>query len=95
MTEWKQERPSWCPHTNCIFGRRAMDDICGGELPVPIPHDGVDNTHRLCMNGLADDGGVFDLRVNSTDLDWLRWILDALDGKRTSWLSERSKVYNG
>ena len=39
----------------------------------------------------ADNGGVFDLHVNKTDLDWFRWIFDALDGKKTSWLSMRKE----
>ena len=80
---WKQERPSWCPHADCQFRRRAMDSICGGELAEPEPHDGDMNTHRLCL--VADS--VIDLQVNASDCDWLRWILDALDGKATSWLS--------
>ena len=83
---WKQERPSWCPHTDCIFLRRAMDHLCGGQLPKPEPHDGDVNTQRICINaGLP----VFDLQVNHSDLDWLRWIFDALDGKATSSLSKR------
>ncbi|KKN31810.1 hypothetical protein LCGC14_0820000, partial [marine sediment metagenome] len=89
--QWTQERPRWCPHTDCVFQRRAMDAMCGGELPESTEHDGGENTHRFCLNGAADDGGVFDLQVNATDLDWLRWIFDALDGKRTSWLSGRAE----
>lgn len=86
---WLQERPAWCPHTDCIFRRRAQDAICGGELPVPADHDGTPNTHRVCLNGAAENGGVMDLQVNATDLDWFRWIFDALDGQRSSWLSRR------
>lgn len=89
---YKQERPSWCPHHNCIFKRRVMDGACGGQLPLPEPHGADFNTHRFCINkdleaGIAE---VFDLQVNETDLDWFRWIFDALDGKRTSWLSRRA-----
>ena len=87
---WKQERPSWCPHTDCIFQRRVMDDLCGGRLPAPEPHDGDQNTHRFCLNGADKDGGVFDLRVNRSDLEWLRWVFDALDGRSTSWFSRRA-----
>lgn len=90
VERWAQERPAWCPHTDCIFRRRVMDSICGGELPEPAPHDADFNTRRMCLNGAADDGGVFDLQVNRTDLEWLRWIFDALDEKRTSWLSRRA-----
>jgi len=79
-TEWKQKRPGWCPHSDCLFRRRVMDNLCGGELPAPVEHDGAKNTHRLCIV----TEGVFDLQVNATDMDWLRWVLDALDGKKTS-----------
>jgi len=81
---WKQERPMWCPHQDCVFCRRSQDALCGGRLPKPEPHEGDENTHRLCVNTV---GEVFDLQVNKTDLGYFRWILDALDGKKTSWLS--------
>ncbi len=84
-TKWEQERPSWCAHEDCLFLRRAMDNMCGGELPTPQEHDGGMNTHRFCIN--ADP--LFDLMVNDNDLSWFRWIFDALDGKTTSWLSDR------
>ncbi|KKL46362.1 hypothetical protein LCGC14_2346290, partial [marine sediment metagenome] len=64
--------------------RRSQDALCGGRLPKPEPHEGDENTHRLCVNTV---GEVFDLQVNKTDLGYFRWILDALDGKKTSWLS--------
>ena len=86
IMEWKQERPSWCPNQDCIFKRRVQDAFCGGELPEPTPHDGDLNTHRLCWYG---GEGPDSYMVNKSDLGWLRWILDALDGKNTSWLSER------
>jgi len=81
---WKQERPGWCPHQDCIFSRRSQDALCGGRLPKPEPHDGDENTHRLCIK----TGEVFDLQVNKTDCDGIRFILDALDGKKTSWRSK-------
>lgn len=61
--------------------------MCCGDLPGPVPHGDDENVYRFCLNGVADDGGVFDLMVNDTDLGWFRWIFDALDGKETSWLS--------
>ena len=82
---FKQERPSWCGHLDCRFRRRVMDHLCGGELPSPEPHDGDLNIFRICI--LTDT--VFDLQVNASDLDWFRWVFDALDGKKTSWLSSR------
>ena len=94
MGKWKQEQPTWCPHKDCRFKRRAMDKLCGGELPEPEEHDGGVNTHRFCINAgcinkTVKCDGIFDLQVNSTDLQWFRWIFDALDGKKTSWLSKR------
>lgn len=85
--EWKQTRPEWCPHKDCQFKRRAMDSLCGGKLPDPVKHDTALNTHRVCIKDSALAGDVFDLQVNSTDLEWFRWIFDALDKKRTGWLS--------
>ncbi len=84
-TTYLQDRPRWCPHQDCIFQRRVLDSICGGELPNPVEHDGDKNTHRVCIN--ADS--VFDLQVNKTDLGWFRWVFDALDGQRSSWLSKQ------
>ena len=84
MTTYKQERPAWCPHNECQFKRRAMDNACVGHLQTPTEHDGGFNHYRLCLNGVADNGGVFDLQVNNTDLWWLRWLFDALDGKNTA-----------
>ena len=83
VTKWHQERPAWCPHQDCVFSRRSQDALCGGRLPKPEPHEGDENTHRLCIK----TGEVFDLQVNKADLGYFRWILDALDGKKTSWLS--------
>ena len=61
-----------------------MDDMCGGHLPTPVEHDGDFNHHRFCLNGVADNGGVFDLQVNNSDLWWFRWLFDALDGKNSA-----------
>lgn len=84
--QFKQEKPSWCQHSSCIFLRRVQDNLCGGELPAPKPHDGDLNTHRICIK---TEGvfGLFSLQVNVSDLDWFRWVFDAIDGKKTSWLS--------
>ena len=95
MQEWKQERPEWCPHVNtCAFLRRAMDSLCGGALPVPESHNNDYNTHRFCQRD-GDDGNVYDWQVNATDLEWFRWIFDALDGKSTSWRSEGAARQEG
>ena len=85
--EWKQERPSWCRYSDCKFKRRCQDALCCGELPEPEPHEGDFNYYRICINVEGDRAGV-DYCVNNTDINYLRWILDALDGKKTSWLSK-------
>ncbi len=88
MTEWKQERPTWCLHQDCQFLRRAMDGMCGGKLEIPMEHEGGFNTHRFCIR--CTDNSLQDYQVNDNDLQWFRWIFDALDGKKTSWLSKRA-----
>lgn len=85
--EWKQERPSWCPYSDCIFKRRVQDAFCGGNLPEPSPHNGDFNHYRICFSGFEDGLGE-EYQVNNTDLEYLRWVFDALDGKKTSWLSK-------
>ena len=62
-----------------------MDDICGGELPEPMRHEGALNFFRVCLQ--KDD-----YQMNPTDLGWLRWIFDALDGENTSWLSRTRRA---
>lgn len=65
-----------------------MDSACVGELPKPADHGkakGV-NTHRLCMTD--GESPVVDWQIAEHDCDWLRWMLDAVDGKATSWLSQ-------
>ncbi len=86
MTEWKQERPMWCHHSDCIFKRRCQDAFCCGELPKPDPHHDDFNYYRICVSGFEDGIGQ-DYLVNNTDLEYMRWIFDALDGKTTSWIS--------
>lgn len=66
--EWRQERPSWCPHVECRFAVRSQDSICIGELPTPAPHDGDVNTHRMCQRGAQDDGlWLHQLELNRSD----------------------------
>ena len=93
-TVYRQERPAWCPHQDCLFRRRVTDAACGGELPRPEAHDGDMNTHRLCIRPGHAEGSpeVVDLQVNKPDLEWLRWLFDGLDGKCTSWLSQRKQT---
>lgn len=65
-----------------------MDSACAGNLPEPVPHGGDVNTYRICIREILPDNEVCDIQANDGDLDWLRWLFDALDGKRTSWLSK-------
>ena len=88
MTEWKQERPTWCKHNDCVFARRTMDSACAGNLPKPVPHAGDMNIYRICIREILPNNEICDIQMNKTDLGWLRWLFDALDGKKTSWLSE-------
>jgi len=67
----RQERPLWCPHSDCLFKRRAVDHLCVGKLPHPEPHDGDFNTHRLCINAEP----IFDLQINNADAGWFRYVL--------------------
>lgn len=84
--EWKQERPTWCRYADCMFKRRSQDALCCGDLSEPDPHENDFNYYRICVN-IPDDGTGCDYLVNNTDIEYLRWILDALDGKTTSWIS--------
>lgn len=61
------ENPSFCPHNDCsCLSYRQC--ICVGRLPTPVSHDGVDNTHRVCLEHGDRGGGVLDLQVNWGDL---------------------------
>jgi len=73
--------------------------MCCGALPTPTDHGEsmAVNTNRLCINpegtveGNTKPGShVFDLMLNGSDADELRWMLDAIDGKSTSW---RGRLY--
>ena len=78
MTIYLQERPTWCPHQTCQFKFRVTDAMCAGELPKPEPHDGDLNTHRMCLNGADEGGGVFDLQINRSDVGWFRRLFEAI-----------------
>ena len=78
MTVWKNERPEWCPHKDCKFKRRAQDAMCCGHLPKPEKHGDDTNIYRLCLNGVSDDGGVFDLQINRSDIYHFRRLFAAL-----------------
>lgn len=78
--EWRQERPSWCPHRDCEFKKRSMDKLCSGSLPEQASHDGDWNTHRLCINEVLPKGEVFDLMINKTDAWWLSYVLSEVTG---------------
>lgn len=75
---WKQERPDWCPHLDCLFLRRAMDNICGGRLPQPESHNEDFNTHRFCLVDVLPEDEIFDLQINKTDIGWFEFIFQAI-----------------
>lgn len=89
MKTYRNERPSWCPHVDCAYLQRAMDALCCGRLAKPEPHDGAMNTHRVCFNGVAENGGPLDLQVYDGDLFWLRRGLDAIESDMKSWNGKR------
>lgn len=80
LTEWKQERPEWCPHSDCGFVRRAQDALCCGNLPKAEPHGEGFNIYRWCLNGADKGGDPFDLQINRTDIFWFRKMFNALLG---------------
>jgi len=61
------DNPKFCLHQDCksLLHRQH---ICVGRLQTPVPHDGVNNTHRVCLEHGDRDGGVLDLQVNWGDL---------------------------
>ena len=86
---WKQKRPNWCKHKNCIFKKRHQDSLCGGKLIKPQTHEGDFNSYRFCIR--FEDGNIIDISCNDSDLDYFRSIFDVLDGKKTSWLTINKK----
>jgi len=87
MDDFQQTKPSWCPMKECGFIRITQDSVCCGVLSKPEPHDEAYNTHRICFFDGIHPPQPF--MVNETDLEYFRWIFDAIDGKKTSWLSRR------
>ena len=77
-TEWKNERPVWCPHQDCKYRLRAQDAACVGYLATAVPHDGDMNIYRLCLCGVLPNNQVFDLQINDSDIYHFRRLFDAL-----------------
>jgi hypothetical protein len=92
MTWENKNRPRWCPHQDCKFRLQFQDAMCGGELPDPAEHDGDFNHLRICLNGAADNGGVFDLQINRTDIFHLRRLFDSLQKAESSTPAEASEA---
>lgn len=76
MAEWKQERPTWCPHDDCTFVFRVQDVACAGRLPAPVPHGADQNTHQLCIQ--AEGETLLALQWNRTDAWHLGRLCDAV-----------------
>lgn len=72
-------RPNWCPHPNCKFVIKTQEAACIGILPEPEDHDGIQNTHRLCMRNQADAdaGQPIEWKINRGDAWNLKRILEA------------------
>ena len=92
---WKNERPAWCPHSDCRFLRQTQALICVGKLPQPVDHDGHPNTHRLCLNEALPNGEVFDLQINTTDTYHFRRMFEAVDGRGVGATALESPVSEG
>ena len=75
--EWKQERPDWCPHLDCVFVQRFQDALCG-RLPHPEPHGPGFNDSRFCMRQQPEGGEVIDWQINEGDVCHFRRMFDAL-----------------
>ncbi len=65
---WKNERPKWCPHLDCIHKILSQNKLCGGKLSKPVPHDNDFNDLRICLKGVLPNNEIFDLQVNKSDL---------------------------
>jgi hypothetical protein len=93
---WKaQERPAWCPHSDCCPMRQTQGMACVGELPERDPHGEDFNTHRLCVHGAKDDGEwTFDLKINRTDAWSLRRLLKVVEDERETRAFEALVVLN-
>ena len=72
-------RPDWCKYPDCVFKRSGSDCFCVGILPKPLPHGDDFNTYRLCMHNELET--ISDIQLNDTDIWWLRWLFNSLDGK--------------
>lgn len=72
----KQQKPEWCPFTDCIFVVNTQDAACIGKLPTPEPHLDDFNTHRLCLHAREDEDWHFNIQINKSDAWNLRRILD-------------------
>lgn len=87
-------KPSWCGHYKCQFLNRIEEVLCVGKLQVSETHGGDKNSHRICFNpegnvekNLKPGQHIFDLQINKSDCDAIRFMLDKVDGKKTSWRS--------
>ena len=68
FVKYIQERPNWCPEQSCQYICSSQNAICFGKLNKPESHAGIDNTHRMCLHGSADDGfWLQPLKINKGD----------------------------
>lgn len=76
---WDQ-RPTWCPHSDCVVLRAMQNLMCAGRRAKPGDHGqfkGV-NTHRFCLRDVLPGEAIFDLSVNTGDLWWFQKLFDAI-----------------
>lgn len=89
----RPKRPPFCLFDSCTCIRKARSSACVGILSVPIKHDDVLNTYRLCLNGVSfsaeykdaielkteNTNGILETATfNDNDIDWAYWLFGGL-----------------
>ena len=74
-------KPSWCPHKDCICKSLRENKICGGHLPKPEPHGNDENIYRWCLKDALPNNEIFDLQINDTDIYAFKIMFDILQDK--------------
>ncbi len=75
------ERPSWCPHENCLIFRCFQDTMCSGRLPEPVPHGTDFNDSRICLRHALPNDEIFDLQINKSDTYWFKLLFEVTGDK--------------
>jgi len=76
-----KDKPSWCPHSNCLYELQSQDKMCIGKLSELKQHGNDFNTHRLCIDTRETGHGIFDLQINWSDAYNLMRLLKTIKDK--------------